>query len=185
MLKTSTAPVAVVTANDQATQPSAFAPMDFVRQIIDAVEPLLHDDGTSPLLRVPFLDLYDALVPFFGNYTVADAVIAHHALDLALSVIKDDDRTQGSLWYAMDALERFACSATASSADCAAARARFLSLDADAAAEGEVLLADVQRPLAHQRLQCDIGDLRRGRFDGERFGSTRWMAVREQASQQS
>lgn len=161
------------------TDKTCFTPMEFVRQIIDAVTPLLHDDKISPLLKVPFRDLHHALAPLFGHYTVADAAIAHRALDMAISTIKDNDRIQGAVWYAIAALESFMAAAMASSADCAAARARFLCLDADGAAEGEGIFSDAERTLAHQRLLCDIANLRDGHFDGDRFGGMRWISMHD------
>src|SRR5262244_179539 len=76
-----------------------------------------------------------------------------------------DEPRAHAIYEAREALVHFICHANSTSPACAAARASFAeNYDGD----GDELPSDLYKAL-HFRISCDISDLRRGHWSGERF----------------
>jgi hypothetical protein len=157
--------------------PQAFSPASHVETLIQAVLPLVdHTDGTVLRPGCGISDVIEALTPYFGDYTVADAALMFDFIEAAQEICPGanpapgvDDPRGGAVFQIRKALEYFACSAQASSPRCVEVRPNLL----DAADKDEIGL-DGEDDL-RRSIKRDIKQLLRSDFSrGERFGSDNW-----------
>jgi hypothetical protein len=141
-----------------------FVPTAFVRQVVAAVVPLIDKDelrdGKSRA------DVFEALNPIVGHYTMADAFLAWRMLRTAqcASLYSEDSETS-ALYEAAYLLETFVARGWPSSADCVSARAAALKIDEEA----EKAMGDDNDDAARPELTSDVCKLRSGHFHGERL----------------
>ena len=143
-----------------------FTPTSFVREVVAAVVPLMDKnmlhEGKSRA------DVFEALTPICGHYSVADAFLAWRLLHAAEnSSVYPEDTESGALHQAAYMLETFVAHGWPSSADCVAARASALEINED----GEHAMGTVNDDAARGGLTLDVSLLRSGRYPGERFAS--------------
>ncbi|MPZ31454.1 MAG: hypothetical protein GEV13_10730 [Rhodospirillales bacterium] len=143
---------------------NAFTPMAFVREVVTAVLPLMDKDqlreGKSRA------DVFEALTPICGHYSVVDAFLAWRLLNAAENAsIYIEDTESGALHQAAYMLETFVAHGWPSSADCVSARAAALEIVVD----GEHAMGDVNDDAARGSLTHDVLQLRCGRYHGDRF----------------
>lgn len=152
-----------------ASQRVEMRPAQLVRKVIKALRPLLVPDRIMDFGYVEGLGeihAYRALVPIFGSFSVAEAVLAIDILHAAR--LSKSDVEYGALYEAGGVLEAFVATARASAPDCVSELARHLTIYED----GEPRISEVLRPLAAKSLLDGVNDLRRNDFVlGERFGS--------------
>ena len=157
--------------------PSTFSPASHVENLIQAVLPLVdHTDGSVLRPGCGISNVFEALSPYFGDYTVADAALMFYFMEAAHEICPganpapclDNPRSE-AVFQIRKALEYFACSAPPSSPRCVEVRPNLL----DAADEDEIGL-DGEDDL-RRSIRRDIKRLRANDFSGgERFGSDGW-----------
>jgi hypothetical protein len=147
----------------------------FAASVVQAVLPLV-DQGKGDRLANGYgaNDVFQALVPLFGGFTVAEAVRMFELLEGPQQEInehtdagRDNPQTE-AIYQARAILADFACCARPSSAACVAARVTMLKQGDDIGEVNEWDLADA--------LADDIRRLSRSSFGrGERFAAARWF----------
>jgi hypothetical protein len=110
------------------------------------------------------VDVFEALTPICGHYTVCDAFLVWRMLRAAenASLYSED---MGALHEAASLIETFVAHGWPSGADCVTARASALRIDED----GERSMDDVNDDAARAGLSRDVWYLRSGRYHGDRF----------------
>jgi hypothetical protein len=163
------APPVIAPRTPRRKKSKALGPQAFAQQVVDALLPLA--DGEELRDGVGRKDIYLAVVPFFAEFTIADAV-ASHAM---FTAVRDStpygtgDRYTAAFTI-LEILEDFICAAFPSGPECVAAMAHFATLTMDGT-DDPVVWPDGFRSLLKQ-ICTGIGHLRSGsRFTmGERFG---------------
>jgi hypothetical protein len=158
-----------------AAERAPFNPTSFVFSAIEAVAPLV-DVAADKLKSVKTrVDVVRALLPIFGRYTVADAVMAFGLIKIAERAEVDENVPSGNtglpLYEAREALEAFASTARATSPACVSARA----LLAKYACDDGCVLSDANAVAIQEMHRTDISDLRAGKFYGEAFDDPDWL----------
>lgn len=152
-------------AEIQAIRYSPFAPTQFVREAVAAVLPLM--DGDNLHADKSRVDVFEAVRPLFGHYTVSDGFLVWCALGGALEAELSEAAVEiGALREIKAVLESFVARASPSGAACVAARAQALQIDKD----GEPSMVDANDEAAREKLPFDVWCLRTGRYGGEKFG---------------
>lgn len=146
------------------TRENDFSPTAFVRRVVAAVVPLMHDgrlrDGKSRA------DVFEALEPIVGHYTMADAFLAWRMLRAAqCAEFYSEDSATSALYEAAYLLQTFVARGWPSSADCVSARAAALQVDED----GEKAMGDDNDDAARAEVASDVSKVRSGRFYGEQL----------------
>lgn len=151
---------------DLETTTNAFMPTAFVREIVAAVMPLVDRDNLRE--GKSRADVFEALCPICGDYTVADAFLVWRLLRAAQSAsLYSEGAEFNALYEAIYVLETFVARAFVSSDDCVSARASALEINED----GEHAMGDDNDDAARSKLTNDVSYLRSGRYFGERFAS--------------
>lgn len=148
--------------------PAICRPTEFVDRIIEAIKPILDEDGEVESTPA----LVQALMPIMADYTVADAVYAIGMLHTANAALpgetadgKDCPISKG-FNQVKELVQEFASFAWASSKQCAAARAELLEVSTGDSER------DVRFPEALARsVRNDTRSLVSGHFHGETFTS--------------
>ena len=159
--------------------PSMFKPTEFVSQLVAAVVPTVDTSkegwSLNPAPEDEMFHCYRALVPFLGDFTVADAALLLPMLYAASDCDLRDPGSDEDLYFEArgrirDLVEDFISDAAASTPACVSARAYILNLPADnkychpSEFNVEGMKSIVKR---------DIERLRSGRFNGQTFGAGR------------
>lgn len=145
----------------------AKAPVDFIAAIIDALAPfgaqrLALEQVDEPIIK--------ALIPVFGPFAVADAVLALAVIETAIAGCvhnyPDDDYStaQNALQCAASALEEFIVTAEPASPLCSSARGRYA-----AGRWAQKLLNEDDDRLLREAVLNDIIALRDRIFHAQRF----------------
>lgn len=148
--------------------PALCRPSEFVDRIIEAIKPILDEEGDVESTPV----LVQALMPIMADYTVADAVYAIsmlHTVNNSLPAETEDGKDcpiLHGLFEVNNLLQEFASFAWASSKQCAAARARLLELST-ADLEWELRFPEAMT----RSVRRDLRNLISGSFSGETFTS--------------
>lgn len=154
----------------------AFDPFGYVEHVVESVLTVVNNDPDATFIELApgksLVDLFHAVEPLFGRFTISDAVIVHGLLLAAGDVIANDPSPKGGelgtgvCYYARSILEDFISHAQSSNPRDATARAHFNELMFD----GERLIGDANEAAVRFNLSADIRCLRDGNFGGATFG---------------
>jgi hypothetical protein len=143
-------------------EPTPQSPRTFIAGIVTALRPFM--DGWTRQEGVADVQVYEALRPFFGTYTVGDAALMLAQLEAASLAMPGetnaagDSPSFGALCEAKSMLEDFAVEANASGPDCVGARAFLLKN----AGTDDGLVCEGNLEAIYASIRNDTLDLRSG-----------------------
>lgn len=147
-------------------------PQELIKVLIGAIAPFAHLEDKW----VDVTQVQEALCPYLGSYTVADAVLTMNMLDARSEYDAEAYLYGGAaegpygVHTLLRALGEFVANAPAASLHCALARATFSMEDATYSHSKETL--------RQARYMCrqDLFAVANSEFSGGRFGDQRWVS---------